>query len=477
MSDKEYMLFIDGEWVQSEGHRTYEDFNPATGEVYARIAWASRNDVARAIEAAYAAKEEWASKSARERAKILHKTASLLEQEQNDLADVLREEAGCPRKTSSIEVSHAAELFRSAGEYCRALVGETYPFPDGKLSFTVRQPVGVVGAICAWSLPLLVPARQMAFALVAGNTVVLRPPAAAPVASLLLGELLQRAGLPDGALNIITAPDDVIDDELLVNPKVNLVALAGEVTAARAACAKAGQHLKRIALDPGHSDTLIVLYDADLDSAVDAVPFGRFGINNIGGERVIIERSIADEFIQRLTAKALSLKIGHPRDPNVHIGPMLNRREVDAVHARVIDAINRGAKLHCGGRYDGLFYQPTVLSGATRDMRILREDSFAPTVAIGTALDVDEAISIANDIAIGRAAIITNNLQKALYAAERLQASYIHISSTSADESPTAHLSLDEVRGIYRGTERELICAMTEIKHVSIQRAQRLIGA
>lgn len=475
MPDTEYKLFIDGEWVQPEGCRLYDDLNPATGEIYAKIAWASRGDVAGAIEAAYAARDEWATKPSHERATVLRKAADLLEQDRSEIANVLQEEVGRPRHQSIVETLCAVESIRSAGEHCRMLLGETYPSPNGKLSFTVRQPVGVVGAVSSWSFPLLTSARYVAFALAAGNAVVLRPSSEAPLAGLLLGEAFQRAGLPDGALNIVTGPDDSSEEELLANPKVKLIISTPELATSNLTAGKAVQSLKRIVLEPDCSDIVIVLHDTDLDIAVNAVASGQHGVC-LWGKRVIVEHSLVDEFVQRLVAEFGSLKTGDPKDPQVVIGPLTHRKQLDLLHARVIDALNRGAKLQCGGRYDGLFYYPTVLTEVTRDMRIFQEEPFGPVAAVASVRDISEAIEAANGASASRVDIITSDLQKALYASEALEARAIRINSTHLNDGQATRSDGIEVGEAHCERGKELVFALTELKYVSIHRGASLVG-
>jgi aldehyde dehydrogenase (NAD+) len=319
--------------------------------------------------------------------------------------------------------------------------------------------------------------NKIGHALAAGNTVVLKPSSETPVIGLKIAELFEKAGLPAGVLNVVTGPGPTVGDELVVNPKVRLVTLTGETVTGRKVAEKAGANLKPVVLELGGKDPVIVLKDADLDYAVDAVCFGAFmhqGEICMSVERVIVEKQIADEFSKRLATKAKTLRIGDPKDPKTIIGPLINQKQLQTVDTQVKDAVERGAKLMCGGKYKGLFYEPTVLTGVTREMRIFREETFGPTAPITAVRDVDEAIEVANDTEYGLSSgVITNDLQKALYIAERLESGMVHINDASVYDEPYAPFGGVKASGIGREGGKVSMDTLTELKWITIQKGKR----
>jgi acyl-CoA reductase-like NAD-dependent aldehyde dehydrogenase len=474
---KEYKLFINGEWVEAEGGKTFDDINPATGEVYAKVAMASRADAQKAIHAAYQAWRDWALKPAHERAAILYKASQILEQSMQEYASVLQEESGSVFIKSMFETGYTIGLIRSTAEDCKLVLGETFPSETDKFCMTIRQPRGVIAAISPWNFPLLLSINKVGHSLAAGNTVVLKPSSETPVIGLKIAELFEKAGLPAGVLNVVTGPGPIVGDELVVNPKVKLVTLTGETVTGRKVAEKAGANLKPVVLELGGKDPVIVLKDADLDYAVDAVCFGAFmhqGEICMSVERVIVEKQIADEFSKRLATKAKTLRIGDPKDPKTIIGPLINQKQLQTVDTQVRDAVERGAKLMCGGKYKGLFYEPTVLTGVTREMRIFREETFGPTAPITAVKDVDEAIEVANDTEYGLSSgVITNDLQKALYIAERLESGMVHINDASVYDEPYAPFGGVKASGIGREGGKVSMDTLTELKWITIQKGKR----
>jgi len=430
-----YQMFIDGEWVDSVSGETFSDINPANDEVYATVPKGDARDADRAIAAAYAARRDWAKTSPGERAKLLYKASSTLESRLEEFAEVLISEGGSMFGKAMFETTYTVDLLRTAGEDCRRILGETIPSDHDKLSMTIYQPRGVVVAISPWNFPLLLSINKVAYALAAGNTVALKPSSETPVT------------------------------------------FTGETVTGRRIAELAGTKLKKYTLEMGGKDPLIILADADIDYAVDAAAFGAFmhqGQICMSVERIIVEEPIAEEFAQKLAAKAETLTVADPHQPTTVIGPLINDQQVQTVHDQVQDAVAKGARLLTGGSFEGRFYKPTVLADVTTDMKIFREETFGPTAPILKVKDEKEALEVANDSAYGLSSgIITNDLQKALFLAENLESGMVHINDSSVHDEPYCPFGGCKESGLGREGGRHSLEEMSELKWVTIQRGKR----
>lgn len=474
--NKMYPLFIGGQWVQGQGGNL-EDFNPANGELYAIVTQASVEDTILALETAQKAQKEWGNQPAHNRSSVLSKAAAILREDMMDYVNVLIEESGSTFGKAMHETANVIEILNSAAKDTQLLVGETFPSNSNKLCFTVRQPKGVVAAITPWNAPFLLSMNKVAHALVAGNAVVLKPSSETPVIGLKIAELFNKAGLPAGLLNVVVGPGSTVGNELVANPITRFVSLTGSTATGQNVGALAGKHLKPVLLELGGKDPVIVLADADLDYAVNAVAFGAFlhqGQICMSVERVIVEKSICEKFAQRLAQKAQQLQIGDLKDPKTVIGPAINLKQLKIVDDQVREAAEQGATILCGGKKQGRCYEPTVLSGVTRNMRIFTEETFGPVAPIIEVNDFEEAIEVANDSKFGLSSgVITNDLQKAFYIAERLESGNVHINDVSLYDEPYAPFGGVKDSGIGREGGRASMEANTELKWITIQKGRR----
>jgi acyl-CoA reductase-like NAD-dependent aldehyde dehydrogenase len=480
MADK-YKMYIGGEWVDAKGSQTFADYNPATGELWAQIPSADRADAKAAVEAAYNARTTWADMPHPQRAAHLLKAADILEQRQQELAGNLVDETGSWFGKAMFETGYSAGLIRAAAAAVYQVTGEILPSDYGKINLVVRQPLGVIVVISPWNFPLLLSLRAVVFAIAVGNTVVLKPSSESPVSGgLMIAQIFEEAGLPPGVLNVVTCPTEIVEevgDELVVNPKVGGISFTGSSATGRYLAEKAGRHLKKIALELGGKDPLIILADADMDRAVNAAVFGRFmhqGQICMSVEKIIVEEPIAEEFTERFVAKTKTLKVGNPREPANIIGPIINQKQLEKVHDHVADALEKGATLLCGGEYEGLFYQPTVLTDVTPEMKVYREETFGPVAPVVAVKDVEEAIAVANDSEYGLSAgVITQDEEKGLYIAQRLESGMVHINDASVHDEPHMPFGGVKASGIGRHGGRASIEAFTELRWLSLERGGR----
>lgn len=474
---KEYLLFIDGKWTPSTNGEMQEDRNPATGDIFATFHVAGEDDVERAITAAQNAFQTWGETLATDREALLLKAADAFEKHLPELVDILIDESGSVMGKAMFEASSVVKLFRSAAGECRRIMGESIPADTpGLLSFTVRRPLGIIAGITPFNFPLLLPAKKVAFALAAGNTFVLKPTSATPVIGLKIAEILNEIGLPPGVLNVIPGSGRIVGEKLATDPRIRLITFTGSTAVGKHLAGLAGQHLKRITLEMGGKGPLIILRDADLDYAVDAACFGVFlnqGQVCMAGSKVIVEEPIYEEFCKRFAAKAEKLPVGNPRG-QVVVGPLIDIKQVDVLNAHVTDAKAKGARVLCGATSDGPYYRPTVLADVTSSMRVYAEESFGPLVSVIKVANTEEALCIANDTDYGlSAAVITNDLQKAIKLGLGLRSGMVHInSSTIYDEFHSPFGGIKD-SGFGREGGKWSMEEMTELKWITIQQGKR----
>jgi len=370
---------------------------------------------------------------------------------------------------------------RAAAAITYQPTGEILPSDHAKVNMIVRVPLGVVSVISPWNFPLILSMRGAAFAMALGNTVVLKPSEETPVAGgLFLAELFEEAGLPEGVLNVVTCSRENVEavgDELVTHPLVRGVSFTGSTAVGRQVAAKAASHLKRFAMELGGKDALIVLDDADMDRAVDCAVFGTFmhqGQICMSVERLIVDESLADEFTERLVERVKGLKVGSPDDKGNIIGPIINQRQLDKISSQVDEAVAQGAKVLVGGKHEGLFYHPTVLTNIDPKMRIFQEETFGPVAPIVRVKSEEEAIAVANDCEYGLAAgIITKNEERGLRVAHRLETGIAHVNDTSVYDEPIVPFGGVKSSGFGRHGGRGAIESFTETRWLTLERGGR----
>jgi aldehyde dehydrogenase (NAD+) len=474
---KEFQLFIGGEWVAG-GAGIGDDLNPADGSVFARVHRASLEDLDRAIAAAYAARTAWGATLAHEREAILLAASDALAARLRDVVDVLIDETGSVFGKAMFEASFVVGLLRSAAGECRRICGETMPSDSpGLFSLTVRRPLGVVGGIAPFNFPFLLAAKKVALALAAGNTFVLKPSPHTPVTGLLLGEIFEAAGLPKGVLNVVTGDGAALGHALCVDPRVRAITFTGSTAVGKQIAAACAPHLKRVTLELGGKNPLVVLADADLEYAAAAAAFGAFlhqGQVCMANSRLIVEAPVFDAFCAKLADKVATYHVGAPRDPHSVIGPLIAPTQCDVVQRHVEDAVAHGATLLCGGTFEGAFFRPTILAGVTAEMLVYREESFGPVVSVIRAADSEDALRIANDTSFGLSAgLITNDLQKAMDLSLRLESGMVHINDSSCYDEPHAPFGGTNDSGLGREGGRWSMDEMTETKWITLQLGKR----
>ena len=482
MAAKKHKMFIGGKWVDAANGKTFEDMNPYTGEVYAYLAAGKREDATRAIEAAKAAFPEWSSMPPSARRKVFLKAADIMERRQDELVKAMMEEVGGTIGISMFQMFFVPGLYRSAAAAPFDVKGEIIP-ADHKDSFfmAIRQPAGVVGCFAPFNVPYILASRSFALPMAYGNTAVLKPSEEASVTGgILLAEIFEEAGLPPGVLNVITCSrEDAVEvgDEMISNPAVRRISFTGSTDVGRIIAEKAGRHLKRAVLELGGKDPLIILGDADIDYAVDAATWGAFlhqGEICMSTERIIIEKKIADRFTEKLKERALALPMGDPTNPAIAIGPLINQRAVDLVHAHVQEAVAGGAELVTGGQYDNLIYHPTIVTDVKPNMRLFTDQTFGPVAPIIVVNDAEEALAVANNSKYGLSSgIITNDFTRALDLAMRLETGMVHIGDQTVNDEPQVPFGGVKGSGYGRFGGQAALDEFTELRWINVQRTKR----
>ncbi|MGZ4282093.1 MAG: aldehyde dehydrogenase family protein [Gaiellaceae bacterium] len=470
-------LFIGGEWVAAEGGRTFEDSDPFTGEVLVEVAAGSRDDARRAIEVATAAAPAWAQTPPAARQGIFLEAADVLESRQDEVVSLLARETGCTFGMGMFQMHFVPGLLRQAAALAYAPLGEVIPSDTGAFAMGLRRPVGVVGAIAPWNVALILSARSIAAPLALGNTVVLKPSEWSPVSGgLIWGEIFAEAGLPAGVLNIVThAPGEAqgIGDELIENPHVRRLNFTGSTGTGRRLAEAAGRQLKRIVLELGGSNPLIVLADADLDYAVNAAAFGAFlhqGQICMSARRIIVERPIADEFTARLAEKTGGLKAGDPNEHDTIIGPIINEQALEAIKARVDAAVAGGAKVLAGGNAVGPCYEATLLSDVPRDSELAQVETFGPVASIEVVDSAEEAVERANATSYGLSSgIITQDAERGLALAQQIDAGIVHVNDQTVADEPQMPFGGVKDSGFGRFGGSAVVDEFTELRWVTVQ--------
>jgi acyl-CoA reductase-like NAD-dependent aldehyde dehydrogenase len=477
-----YGHFVGGEWIDASDGGTFADRNPFTRAVVATVAAGTRADANRAVEAAAEAFPGWSQAAPAERQRVFLGAADILERRRDEVIALLANETGCSFGFGMFQMGFVPGLFRQAAGMAYGPVGEILPSDlPGAFAMGLRRPVGVVGAIAPWNAALILSARSIAAPLVLGNTVVAKPSEESPVVGgVLWGEIFAEAGLPAGVLNIVThAPGRAgpIGDELIENPQVRRINFTGSTATGRELASAAGRHLKRVVLEMGGYNPLIVLADAELDYAVDAAAFGAFlhqGQICMSARRIIVDRPIAEGFVGKLAEKTAGLKVGDPSEPDTIIGPLINERALQTVAGRVREAVDKGARVLAGGEAVGPCFQATLIADVPPDSELARMETFGPVAVVEVVDGPDEAVRRANDTSYGLAAgILTGDPDRGLALAERLQSGIVHVNDQPIHDEPQMPFGgvKDSGWGRFGGTAA--VEEFTELRWITVQSGTR----
>ncbi|HJS98439.1 MAG TPA: aldehyde dehydrogenase family protein [Terriglobales bacterium] len=470
-------LLIGGEWVATS--RSFDSINPATGEVITQVAEAGPAEVDRAVKAARKAFDErggaWQKMSASDRGKLLWRLADLLEKNIEEFAELETLDNGKPIFESRyVDMPMVCEVLRYYSGWASKIHGETITSRADAFTYTLREPVGVVGAIVAWNFPLLLASWKLGPALATGNTVVLKPAEQTPLTALRLGQLAQEAGFPPGVLNIITGGPET-GRELVKHPGVDKLAFTGSTMVGKEIMRSAADTMKRVTLELGGKSPNIVFADSDLDSAVKGATTGIFygkGEVCAAGSRLFVEEKVHDDFMNKLVERTRKIKPGDPLDPKTRLGAIVSEQQMNTVLGYIESGKKEGAQLVAGGNRvsldggKGFFVEPTVFDAVSNGMKIAQEEIFGPVLATIPFDDLDRVAELANQNMYGLAAAIwTNDIKKAHNMARRLKAGTVWINAYNLYDAALPFGGFKQ-SGFGRELGREALDHYTEVKSV-----------
>jgi aldehyde dehydrogenase (NAD+) len=433
-----HLNYIGGGWVPSRGGRTFQSMNPAhKAQVLGVFQLSDNRDVDDAIVAAQRALPDWRHLPAPARGEILLRAGLLLEARKEELARLMTQEMGKVLKEARGDVQEAIDMAKYAAGMGRLPWGETVPSElRDKFCFTVRDALGVVACITPWNFPLAIPSWKIFPALMGGNTVIFKPASDTPLLALKLVQILEEAGLPGGVLNFVTGTGDEVGNALVHDPRIAGVSFTGSTAAGRRIAEACGKQLKRLGLELGGKNCILVLDDANLTLAVDGALWAAFGTSGqrcTAASRLIVTPGVAGEFTDRLAERAGKLKVGDGLDPAVEMGPVINEAALKKVHQYTEIGRQERARLVTGGRIldgEGYFYSPTIFADGRKDMRLAQEEIFGPSTLVMPVGSLEEGIEVANSTEYGLSmSIYTNDLQKAFHAMRELQSGIVYVNA------------------------------------------------
>jgi acyl-CoA reductase-like NAD-dependent aldehyde dehydrogenase len=471
-------LIIDNIPRPAENGATFERRHPVSQEVVTTGAAASVNDAIAAAESAARAFASWSATGPSTRRAILLKAADILEQKLPEFCEVMAAEVGSSELWARFNVLGSAALFREAAGLATQIQGETLPTDKpGTLSLTIRQAAGVVLSIAPWNGPILLGARAMAYPIVCGNPVIFKASENSPRTHALLASSLYEAGLPAGVLNFITiAPKDSgpVTEVLIAHPAVRRVNFTGSTRVGRVIAETSARYLKRCLLELGGKAPFVVLDDADLDGAVNAAVFGAFlyqGQICMSTERFVVDEKIADAFVARFAERAKALVAKDPMQASDSVvGPILNAASGERINAMLQDAVDKGAVIAAGGKANGAMMDATIVDHVKPGMTIYGEETFGPITTVVRVRDIEEAVRVANDTDYGlSAAVFSNNINRAISVATRIQAGCVHVNGATVQNEAQAPYGGMKNSGYGRFDGRAVIEEFTEIKWVTLE--------
>lgn len=448
---KEYKMFIDGDWVTSTSGETIDIISPSTQEIVARVQNGTAEEAIEALSAADVAQKEWKKLPPRERADLLYKLADEIDANTEFLAKLLVKEQGKLLKVARFEVAVAASFIRYACEGARRIEGDIIPSDNPNEQIWIQKvPRGVVVAITAWNFPFALAGRKLGPALVAGNTIVIKPTSETPLTTLELGNLANKVGIPKGVINILTGPGRAMGNALVESPICKMVTMTGSTPVGQQIARNAAENLTHVQLELGGKAPFIVFEDADIDAAVDAALHSRF--DNCGqvctcNERMYIQENIYDVFMEKFIAKVKKIKIGDPMLEDSDMGPKVNANELKHMEHLVKVSLEEGATLATGGKRPegkqfekGYWFEPTVLTNVSQDMTIVHEESFGPILPVLKFKTFDEVIGYANDCEYGLAAMVfTNDMNTIMKCNDELEYGEIYVNRGHGEQHQGFH--------------------------------------
>ncbi|MFF0790659.1 aldehyde dehydrogenase family protein [Streptomyces spiralis] len=467
--------YIDGEWRPGTGSWDIIDFNPYDDEKLASITIATADEVDQAYRAAARAQKEWAATNPYARRAVLEKALRLVEEREREITEVIIAELGGTHVKAGFELHLVKEFLRESIHLALRPEGQILPSPgEGKENRVYRVPVGVVGVISPFNFPFLLSVKSVAPALALGNAVVLKPHQDTPIAGgTLVARIFEDAGLPGGVLNVVVTDIAEIGDAFLEHPVPKVISFTGSDAVGRHVATVCAAHFKRSVLELGGNSAIVVLDDADLDYAVDAAVFSRYvhqGQVCMAANRVLVDRSVAEEFTRKFVAKVTSLKVGDPRDPRTVIGPLINSTQANDVSAAVEQALAEGATALVRGTTSGNLVSPSVLTDVPAGSALLRQEVFGPVAFLIPFDGEEEAVRIVNDTPYGLSgAVHTADVERGVAFARQIDTGMFHVNDGTVHDEPLVPFGGEKHSGIGRLNGEATVDAFTTVKWISVQ--------
>lgn len=470
----EYKLLIDGQWV--DGGATIGVKNKYNGEIIGVLPSSRKEDVDAAIDAAERAENVMADMPSYKRAEILLRTATLIRERADDLAKTIAAEAGKALKYARIEVDRAINTFTVASEEAKRIHGETIPLDavsagEGYFGFVVRRPVGVIAAISPFNFPINLVAHKLAPAIASGNTIVLKPASTTPLTAVKLCQIIQEAGLPAGALNLVIGSGSTVGEWLITDPRVDKITFTGSPETGRHILSVAG--IKKVTLELGNTSPVVVAPDADLDFVARRCAVGAYANSGqmcISVQRIYSQKQIYEPFMEKFVKAADGMVIGDPLDERVDVGPMIDSKEVDRIESWVNEAHAEGATILTGGKRDGTVYYPTVLTNVNADMKVIAEEAFAPVASIISCDDFEESLRQANDTKFGlQVGVFTKDINRIFKAIKGLNFGGVIVNDAPTFRVDQMPYGGNRQSGLGREGVKFAIEEMTNIQLVAIK--------
>ncbi|WP_409298638.1 aldehyde dehydrogenase family protein [Peribacillus sp. SCS-26] len=476
-------IYIDGVWKDGSSTKKMKNTNPFTGEELTLIQSASKEDLDEAYKAAERAQREWASELPQNKRKIIEKAVAIMEENQDLIIEWLVKEAGSTVMKAGVELQASISIMKEAASFPFRMEGRILPsiYPD-KENRVYRSPLGVIGIISPWNFPLHLAIRSIGPALASGNAVVIKPASDTPVTGgLIFASIFEAAGLPKGLLNVVVGKGSEIGDDIVTHPIPRLISFTGSTEVGRHIGELAGKNLKKAALELGGNNVFIVLEDADLDYAVESALFGKFyhqGQICMAINRIFVHESLVDAFTERFTSMAAKLKYGSPAEKDTHVGPLINRAQVDRILKDIQESVGQGAEVLLGGEVNGNVLQPTVLSGVTNDMPIAVNEIFGPVAAIIPFSSQEEVIEMANSYPYGLSgAVHSGEIGRGVKVARSIHTGMIHVNDQTVNDEAHVPFGGEKDSGLGRFNGEWVLEEFTTMKWIGIQHGRRNYGS
>ena len=473
--------FIGGEWKKGQSNSLLSDINPYTDEVITEFKLANASDIDQAYQAAQQAKQEWDKVNPYKKRDILENAVKYIEENEEAITSIIMDELGGTRLKAAFEIGLVKNMIKEAATFPIRMEGKILPSTiDDVENRLYRIPVGVVGVISPFNFPFFLSMKSVAPALGAGNAVVLKPHEDTPITGgTLIGKIFEEAGVPKGLINVVVTDIKEIGDAFVEHPIPRIISFTGSTGVGSYIGQVAIKNFKKPLLELGGNSAFIVLEDADMDYAVNAATFSRFthqGQICMSANRILVQKSIYNEFLEKYVAKVSSLKVGDPRDPETIIGPVINDRQAANLAAMIEKGIAEGAKVALKGSVKGRMVEPTILYDVTTDMSVAQEELFGPVVCVIPFETEEEAIQIANDTRFGLSgAIHTANISRGVEMAKKVHTGMIHVNDLTINDEPNVAFGGEKQSGIGRLNGEWSLDEFTTLKWISVNYSKRIL--